>query len=48
MGQDLWSDGERVTEQENAELVKPFVENQIKSALFKMEKTKQLGRMAFL
>jgi hypothetical protein len=38
MEQDLWPDEERVTSQENAERIRPFEEDEIKIALFQIEK----------
>jgi hypothetical protein len=48
MEQDLWPDEERVTSQENAERIRPFEEDEIKIALFQIEKTKQQAQMASL
>jgi hypothetical protein len=36
----LWSEEEKVTDLENEELIRPFSENEIKEALFQMEKSK--------
>jgi len=35
---DLWEEREKVTNDENEELTKPFTEEEVKSALFQMEK----------
>jgi hypothetical protein len=40
---DLWSAEEKVTEQENEELTKPFLEEEIRDALFQMERNKAAG-----
>jgi len=34
----LWENDEKVTEEENEELIKPFSEAEVKEALFQMEK----------
>jgi hypothetical protein len=47
MEQDLWADEEKVTVQENADLIKPFEEVEIKTALFQMEKNKVAGPDGF-
>jgi mannosylglycoprotein endo-beta-mannosidase len=39
----LWKDGEKVTVEDNIELVKPFYEEEITSALFQMETNKAAG-----
>jgi hypothetical protein len=36
----LWNDDEKVTDLENEDLTKPFEEEEIKLALFQMEKNK--------
>jgi hypothetical protein len=36
-----------VTDEENDGLTKPFPEEEIREALFQMEKTRLLGQMAF-
>jgi hypothetical protein len=36
----LWSDEDKLTSQENSELTKPFQEDEIKQALFLMERNK--------
>jgi hypothetical protein len=40
---DVWPIEERVTEQENVELTKPFLEDEIRNALFQMERNKVTG-----
>jgi hypothetical protein len=40
---DLWQDQEKVFDLENEELINPFTEEEIKSALFSMEKNKAAG-----
>jgi hypothetical protein len=42
---DLWPEGEKVTDQENKDLGRPFEENEVKTALFQMKKTRQQGQM---
>jgi hypothetical protein len=42
-----WSPGESVTNQENEELSKPFHEDEIKEALYQMEKNKAVGPDGF-
>jgi hypothetical protein len=39
----LWRDDEKVTFMENEELTKPFLEEEIKMALFQMERNKAVG-----
>jgi hypothetical protein len=39
----LWDEGDIVTDEENGELIKPFFEEEIKKALFMMEKNKAVG-----
>ena len=39
----LWDDGEKVSEAENDILCQPFSEDEIKTALFQMEKNKATG-----
>ena len=39
----LWNDEEKVNEEENSALTKPFTEEEIKSALVMMEKNKAAG-----
>jgi len=39
----LWENDEKVTEEENEELIKPFSEAEVKEALFQMEKNKAAG-----
>jgi hypothetical protein len=39
----LWSAENKVTEQENVELIKPFSEEEIKFAIFQMDKNKAAG-----
>jgi hypothetical protein len=43
----LWLEEEKVTVIENEELIKPFLEDEIKATLFQMEKIKLQGKMAF-
>jgi hypothetical protein len=43
----LWGPGESVTNQENEELSKPFHEDEIKEALYQMEKNKVAGPDGF-
>ena len=46
---DLWEEGELVSEEDNSYLTRPFTEEEIKSALFQMEKkTKLQAQTAFL
>jgi hypothetical protein len=40
---DLWAENERVSVEENQELIKPFLEDEVKTALFMMEKNKAAG-----
>jgi hypothetical protein len=40
---DLWAEDERVSVEENQELIKPFLEDEVKTALFMMEKNKAAG-----
>ena len=40
---DLWEEGELVSEEDNSYLTRPFTEEEIKSALFQMEKNKAAG-----
>lgn len=40
---DLWSEEKRVTIHENQELIRPFSEDEVKHALFKMERYKVAG-----
>ena len=40
---DLWEDWEKVTNDENEELIKPFTEEEVKNALFQMKKNKAAG-----
>jgi hypothetical protein len=40
---DLWQDQEKVFDLENEELIEPFTKEEIKSALFSMEKNKAAG-----
>jgi hypothetical protein len=47
MDQNLWGEDDKVREQENIELIRPFSEEEIKSALFKMEKNKAAGPDGF-
>jgi hypothetical protein len=39
----LWQDTENVSESENVELTRPFLEEEIKHALFEMERNKAVG-----
>jgi hypothetical protein len=39
----LWEEEEKVSIEENEELIKPFLEEEIKAALFQMEKNKAAG-----
>ena len=39
----LWNNDEKVSEEDNSALIKPFTEEEIKFALFKMEKNKTVG-----
>jgi hypothetical protein len=43
MGDDLWPIMDRGTDQENDDLIKPFLEEEINFALFQMEKNKVAG-----
>jgi hypothetical protein len=43
----LWLEEEKVTVIENEELIKPFLEDEIKATLFQIEKIKLQGKMAF-
>jgi len=43
LNEGLWEDGEKVSEKDNVELVKPFSEIEIKEALLQMEKNKAAG-----
>ena len=46
---DLWEEGELVSEEDNSYLTRPFTEEEIKSALFQMEKkTKLQAQTTFL
>ena len=40
---DLWSENEKVCEEENVDLIMPFTEHEVKTALFQMEKNKAAG-----
>jgi hypothetical protein len=40
---DMWEEGEKITEEDNTELTKPFTEKEIKDALFQMEVNKAVG-----
>jgi hypothetical protein len=44
----LWSEEYKVTNIENDELTKPFLEDEIKEALFQIERNKAAGLMVFL
>jgi hypothetical protein len=48
MGDALWPVLDRVTDQENLDLIKPFLEEEIKIALFQMKKTRLLVPMGCL
>lgn len=39
----MWRGGEKITDEDNAELAKLFSENEIKEALFQMERNKVAG-----
>jgi len=39
----LWNNDEKVSEEDNSALIKPFTEEEIKFTLFKMEKNKAVG-----
>jgi len=39
----LWNNDEKVSEEDNSALIKPFTEEEIKFTLFKMEKNKAIG-----
>ena len=43
LSEDLWDANERVTEEDNIMLTKPFSETEIKAALFQMERNKAAG-----
>lgn len=45
MGDDLWPIMDRGTDQENEDLIKPFLEEEINFALFQMEKIRLLVLM---
>jgi hypothetical protein len=47
MDQDLWSEEDKFKDNENVELIKPFTEDEIKTALFQMEKNKVVGPDGF-
>ena len=40
---DLWHDNEKLSEEENDELTKPLTKQEVKVALFQMEKNKAVG-----
>jgi hypothetical protein len=44
---ELWPEGDKVNTQENVELVQPFTEEEVKSALDQMEKNKAAGPDSF-
>jgi hypothetical protein len=44
----LWQPAENVTSQENEDLTKPFLEEEIRHALFQMKKIRQQDLMASL
>jgi hypothetical protein len=48
MGDALWPVLDRVTDQENLDLIKPLLEEEIKIALFQMKKTRLLVPMGCL
>jgi hypothetical protein len=48
MDQECWEVDEKVNEQENAELEKPFTEVEIKEAIFSMEKNTAPGLDQFI
>ena len=43
LSEDLWDPNEKVYEEDNTTLIKPFSESEIKNALFQMEKNKAAG-----
>ena len=38
LNEDFWNNGQKVDLQDSEELIKPFIESEIKEALFQMEK----------